>query len=104
MIMKNLLLKITNWISSWELDKVLHFTAGYILMSIFLAFSPITDFKWATIGTFFITIIALGKEIIDMLRDGKKSGFDFLDVLWTLVGSTICALLMNLLPLIGQFE
>lgn len=102
--MKNLLVKITEWISGWQLDKVLHFTAGYILMSIFLVFSPIADFKWATIGTFFVAIIALGKEILDMLREGKKSGFDFIDVLWTLCGSTICALLMSLLPLIGQFE
>lgn len=102
--MRQLLKKITEWVSGWPLDKVLHFTAGYMLMSIFLSASPEKDFKWAVIWTFFVALIAMGKEIVDMLREGKKSGFDFVDVLWTLAGSTLCALLLGVVPLIWQVE
>lgn len=101
--MRQILKKITDWVSGWPLDKVLHYIAGYVLMSIFLSASP-QDFKWAVIWTFFVALIAMGKEVIDMLRDGKKSGFDFLDVLWTLAGSTSCALVLCIVPLIWQVE
>lgn len=98
-IMEKIFGKLTDWVSGWPLDKVLHFVAGYMLMSIGLAASMgsvIRDgfAKWVTIWTFFVALVAMGKEVIDMLRAGDKSGFDFKDAVWTLIGGWMCGLLM----------
>lgn len=71
--------KIFKWLGNIPSDKALHYIAGLIIVAVLATFFPTAaDHVW--LGA---VILGFGKEIYDLLTDGK---FDFVDFGATVLG------------------
>lgn len=74
--------KIFNWLGNIPADKALHFIAGMIIVAVVTTLFPASaDYTFLA-----AVILGFGKEIYDLLTDGK---FDFGDFYATVLGGLL---------------